>query len=773
MRLFIAEKYSLGTTVAENLGVSQNNRTFLTCGSDIVTWCHGHILEQYAPTDYDETLGIWRRRDLPIIPKEWKLKPKKDTLTQLQVICHLLGEASSVVHVGDLDREGQLLVDEVLEYFDYRGPVFRLWAKSLDSVSFQKALATMKDNKEYIHFHNSALARSRADWLVGMNATRAMTLFGLESGREGVLSLGRVQTPTLAIVVQRDREIEAFKPIDYLVLQALLKSDAASFTAIFKPSETQPGLDPEGRLVDQAAAQTVIDTVYGKNGTVTSVTREKKKKAVPLPHCLSSLQKAASAKWGMTAQKVLDTAQSLYEKKLTTYPRTDCRYLPDEQLQDAARILTSLAGVSGLKAVTAKADTALRGPVWDTAKVTAHHAIIPTGETPPDSLKPEERDMYLMIAVQYVLQFYPPMLYEAQKIMVSISDTLWEARGRLILEPGWTYVLAEEDEDAKKKEADQSLPPVSAETPVNCTDVNIIKKKTTPPSRFSEGTLIEAMANVHRFVSDAGAKSVLKENEGLGTEATRASVLETLKERRFILPSGKSLISTPLGQALIDMTPDTLKNPVTTAQWEQRLEQIARGESTFEAFMQEQVSVLPSLLAPVLSRPVVLLPGAFPCPTCGKAMRRRPDKKYGGFYWSCSDPDCRTFRPDDNGKPGAPRVKSAPSEFPCPVCGQTLYRKKKEGKPYWACFNRAGHPNDENVFLPDSDGKPGQPKPRTPRIVTEFVCPDCGKPLLYKQGVSKSGRAWEMYSCSGYPACNASFWTQDSKPNFNDRVGKR
>ena len=606
-----------------------------------------------------------------------------------------------------------------------------------------------------------------------MNATRAMTLRGRESGRDGVLSMGRVQTPTLALVVNRDREIAAFTPIDYLVLQATLQHDAGTFSAIFKPSETQPGLDSEGRLVDGATAQGIMDAVRGKNGTITSVTREKKKKAVPLPHCLSSLQKAASSKFGMTAQQVLDTAQSLYEKKLTTYPRTDCRYLPEEQFGDAARLITALSGISGLEVVTAKADSALRGPVWDTKKITAHHAIIPTGEK-PQSLTAQETNLYLMIAVQYCLQFYPPMSYEAQKIVVSINDTTWEARGRLILEPGWTGVATEEmDEDAKKKEPEQSLPPVSSDTPVTCADVDALKKKTTPPSRFSEGSLIEAMASVHRFISDATAKSVLKENEGLGTEATRAGIIETLKGRKFIAPSGKSLVSTPIGQSLIDMTPGVLKDPVMTAQWEQRLEQIARGELTLDAFMQDQIAILPTLLNSVLSRPVALLPSAFPCPKCGKAMRKRPNKKYGGFFWACSDPDCHTFFPDNNGKPGAPREKAVPSEFPCPVCNQPLYRKEKEGNTYWACYNREGHANGENVVLPDDNGKPGKPKPRAPRIVTEFVCPDCGKPLLLKTGTSKTGKAWERFDCSGFPQCKASFWGSNGKPDFDKRAGTK
>lgn len=476
-RLFIAEKPSLGKAIAAELGVTQTCQGYIVCGNDAVTWCFGHLLEQYDPDDYDEAWKLWRRSSLPMIPREWRLKPKESTRAQLQVISNLLGEAATVVNTGDPDREGQLLVDEVLEHFRYTGPVQRIWLASLDSRSIPKARATLKDNRDYANLRDSARARSQADWLIGMNATRAMTLRGRESGRDGVLSMGRVQTPTLALVVNRDREIAAFTPIDYLVLQATLQHDAGTFSAIFKPSETQPGLDSEGRLVDGATAQGIMDAVRGKNGIITSVTREKKKKPVPLPHCLSSLQKAASSKLGMTAQQILDTAQSLYEKKLTTYPRTDCRYLPEEQFSDAARIITTLSGVSGLEAVTAKADSALRGPVWDTKKITAHHAIIPTGEE-PRSLTAQEKELYLMIAVQYFLQFYPPMFYEAQKILATIVETAWEARGRMIIAPGWTgFATEEDDEDAKKKRQNSRCRPSATMTPYSAPTWTPSKRK--------------------------------------------------------------------------------------------------------------------------------------------------------------------------------------------------------------------------------------------------------------------------------------------------------
>lgn len=770
MRLFIAEKPSLGRAIADGLGGGVKGNGCITCGDDIVTWCFGHLLELCDPDEYDPALRFWHRDTLPILPTEWRLKPKKDAAAQLEIIRNLLQKAASVVNAGDPDREGQLLVDEVLEHCNYRGPVQRIWLASLDARSVAKALAGLTDNTARAPLRDAARARSWADWLVGLNATRAMSIVGREAGRDGVLSLGRVQTPTLGLVVTRDREIAAFKPVDYFVLQANLEHPEGVFTATFQPGETQAGLDSEGRLVDAAAAQAVADAVRGVPGTVTGVTREKKKKDAPLPHCLSSLQKAASSRWGMTAQQVLDTAQSLYEKKLTSYPRTDCRYLPVEQFGDAGRILEALSGAPGLEAGAKGADAGLKSGAWNTKKVTAHHAIIPTGETPVN-LTEREKQLYGMIALGYILQFYPALRYEAQKISVTIKDTQWEARGRCILEPGWTACGEEEDEERKEK--DQALPAVRNGDAVNCMDVALLKKKTTPPPRFTEGSLIEAMANVHRFVNDAKAKATLRENEGIGTEATRAGILETLKARKYLKPEGKALVSTALAGQVIDLTPPLLRDPVTTAQWESRLEAIARGENTLEAFMADQIRIVPELVAGILATDVKGLTGSgpmHPCPECGKALRRRQGKDGNGDWWGCTGyPECRVTLPDDHGKPGKREARTA-SEFPCPVCGKPLYPGKNDRGPFWSCYNKAGHADGNPVFLPDDGGKPGAPKEKTPRTQTEFLCPTCGKPLELHHDISKkSGRPYDWYGCSGYPACRERFFAKDGKPEFGGK----
>ena len=697
MRLFIAEKPSLAKAIANGLGNGHTDSGCIRCNDDVVTWCFGHMLEPAWPQDYKPEYSQWRREHLPIIPSEWKYKVRKDAAKQLALIASLLREADSVVNGGDPDREGQLLVDEVLEHFGYRGPVARIWLPSLDDKSVCIALNGIRDNTPYAPLRDAARARSLADWLVGINATRAMTIKGREGGRSEVLSLGRVQTPTLALVVARDREIAAFKPTDYFVLRASLTHVSGEFTATFVPGETQAGLDSSGRLVDFTQVAAVLEQVNGVDGIVTESLRENKSKAAPVPHCLSSLQKAASTKLNMSAKQVLDTAQSLYEKRLTTYPRTDCRYLPVEQYQEAAAVLAALASLPGLEQVAGTADASLKSSAWNTQKVTAHHAIAPTGELPPENLKPEERDLYLMIATAFCLQFHPPMRYEARKIVVTLADTRWEVTGRRMVDAGWTAFSKDEEDD---KQEEESLPPVEQGDAVNCRTVESVRKKTSPPSKFSEGSLIEAMANVHLVVGDAAAKAMLKETKGIGTEATRANIIETLKERGYLTADKKSLISTPLGREVIDLTPPSLKDPITTAEWESRLESIAQGKETLDAFLSEQIRILPDLLAPILGdgRP------AFPCPACGAALNRRKRKKDGAWFWGCTAyPDCPVILPDDNGKPGKARPKPALSEHACKACGKPLIKRTGAKGEFYGC---SGYPGCKQTYPVAPGGAP-------------------------------------------------------------------
>lgn len=767
MRLYIAEKPSLGRAIAESLGISAKNNGYITCGSDIVTWCFGHLFELYNPDDYDPTWSNWSI--VPIIPPTWKMKPRESCIIQIKIIGDLLRQAASIVHAGDPDREGQLLVDEVLEHFGYHGPVERIWLASLDARSVAKALNSLTSNTRYAPLRDAARARSQADWLIGLNATRALTNMGRDAGISATLSLGRVQTPVLNLVVIRDREISAFKAQDYMVLQGHFDHPSGQFTAKFVPGELQTGLDAQGRLIDLVAAESIIKAVRDKQGDVASVVKENKQKAPPLPYCLSSLQKAASARWGMTAQQVLDVAQRLYEKKLTTYPRSDCSYLPVEQWDDAGRILSALACQPNLEKAAHGADPQMKSSAWNTAKVTAHHAIIPTGDL-PGPLSAEELAVYEMIATAYILQFYPAMKFVFQKIQVKAADTLWEATGRHITEHGWTSVTHEDEEDGQQ-EKEQSLPSVSQGDTVTCVVVDIQKKKTTPPPRFTEGSLIEAMANIHRFVEDAAAKATLRENEGIGTEATRAGILETLKKRGYLIPQGKALVSTRLAGQVVDLTPQGLKDPVTTAKWESRLQSIAEGKDSLEAFMADQLQALPRLLEPLLSGQTSIRADGpvFPCPTCSKPLQKRQSET--GPYWSCFRKDLHpdgkpVFFPDVHGRPGAQKRGPEQTDFKCEKCGtalQHLKGKKKNGAGTYDFFKC---PNCESTF----NNQAGKPTAREEPKDSGFNCPDCGKPLRPFKGISKRTRkVFSVFNCSGYPACKASFFEKDGKPNFTKK----
>lgn len=692
MRLYIAEKPSLAKAIAQGLGGGKQGEGCIVCGDDTVTWAFGHLLELLEPDEYDPALKQWTRETLPIMPAAWKNKPKASSKAQLTIITKLLKTAGSVVNAGDPDREGQLLIDEVLEHCHYTGTVERLWLASLDAASVAKALSCMKANTGYAPMRDAARARSRADWLIGMNATRAMTLFGRASGCTETLSLGRVQTPTLALVVERDRSIDFFKAQEYLVLQAHIQHQEGNFTATFSPADTQEGLDPEKRLVDAAIATSIAKAVADKDGTIAQYGKEEKKQAPPLPHCLSSLQKLASAKHGMTAQTVLDTAQKLYDQGFTTYPRSDCRYLPEEQFADAPHILVSCGD---------KVDCTLRSAAWNTKKITAHHAIIPTKQS-PTALGKDEQKIYDLIFLAYMQQFQKPFRYEALKIVVNIAEYMFNATGRHVLDAGYTAYLGKDSED-EAPEKEQSLPQVHQGDAVHCAQMDTLSRKTKPSPHFTEGTLIDAMAHIDRYIADAAAKATLKESAGIGTEATRAGMLETLKKRGYIKADKKNLVSTDLGKQLIALCPPILKDPVTTALWEQQLDGIARGENTLPAFMDAQAQVLPDIIQAIFSNSTGDITPQFPCPTCGKALLRKKGKQ--GFFWGCATyPDCKTTFPDEHGKPGKKTKPATTTAFPCPACGKPMIRHKGKDEFFWGCS--AYRESGCRQTLQDDNGKP-------------------------------------------------------------------
>ncbi|MCF2910191.1 DNA topoisomerase III [Pseudoalteromonas sp. DL2-H2.2] len=590
MKLYIAEKPSLGRAIADVLPKphKKHDGYIEVANGDCVTWCIGHLLEQAAPEDYDPKYKKWQMMHLPIIPEHWQFKAKPKTKKQLSVVKKLIKQADSLVHAGDPDREGQLLVDEVLQEAkpsaSKKQATERLLISDLNPAAVKKSLNQMRTNQEFVPLSVSALARARADWLYGMNLTRAYTLVGQKAGFQGVLSVGRVQTPVLGLVVRRDMEIANFVSKPFFEVQALVrKSDGAEFSAKWQPSEAcQPYMDEEGRVLVKGLAENVASRIQGQDAQVKKIDAKPKKHNPPLPYNLSALQIDANKRFGMSAKQVLDVCQALYERhKLITYPRSDNRYLPKGHFGESKQVLDAALNNQGLEEdKVAGADLSLKSKCWNDAKVEAHHAIIPTAKKLKTAqLGQYEQQVYQLICTQYLAQFYPAYQYTETKVELEIAGGVFVAKAEQIIDLGFKRLFKVEE----KKQV--MLPQLEVGELLHCFKGEVIEKHTQPPNHFTEATLLGAMTGIARFVSNADIKKVLKETDGLGTEATRAGIIDLLFKRGFLQRNGKSIKSTELGAALVKTLPEDLSLPDRTALWESQLAKIAMKEQTYQTFM--------------------------------------------------------------------------------------------------------------------------------------------------------------------------------------------
>ncbi|MBQ0720546.1 MAG: DNA topoisomerase III [Gammaproteobacteria bacterium] len=615
MKLYIAEKPSLGRAIADVL--PKPHRRDEGCiwvgDGDCVSWCIGHLLEQVEPDVYKPQYKKWTEHDLPIVPEQWQLAPKTATRKQLTVLRKLLKQAVQIVHAGDPDREGQLLVDEVVNYLGVsatkKAAMQRLLISDLNPAAVRRALASLRSNREFIPLSTSALARSRADWLYGINLTRASTLQGRKVGYTGVLSVGRVQTPLLGLVVRRDHDIDNFvsKPF-YEVLAHLQEGCEAqplgsAFYAKWQASEAcQPQMDDEGRVLSRALAENVVRRISGQPGEVKSVKNTPGRQAPPLPYSLSALQIDAGKAFSMSAQQVLDSCQALYERhKLITYPRSDSRYLPLEHYGQAQSVLSAITQVaSELQDAVAGADTGLKSKAWNDAKVKAHHAIIPTAKKmQAERLSAQETKLYGLIARQYILQFYPPHTFTKTVIDIVIAGGCFRAQATVVKELGWKALLPAKKTRADvkpSKDAQQCLPALKKGDVLHCLKGECVEKHTQAPSHFTDATLLAAMTGIARFVHDNEVRKILKDTDGLGTEATRAGIIELLFRRNFLRREGKQIRATDAGRGLINSLPESTTLPDMTARWESILNAIVEERASYSDFMGGLIPTLHSLV---------------------------------------------------------------------------------------------------------------------------------------------------------------------------------
>ena len=597
MILYIAEKPSLARAIAAALPSPQKKEEgciWLPNG-DCISWCIGHLLEQAEPHQYNPAFKSWNLDHLPIIPTDWQWQEKANTKKQLGVLKKLIKKATTLVHAGDPDREGQLLVDEVLHYT--KTPVQklkntqRLLVNDLTPSAIKKALNNLRSNNEFAALSRSALGRARADWLFGLNLTRAYTIRGRQAGYQGVLSIGRVQTPVLGLVAARDKEREAFVPKDFYQVWASIQTpQGALFQAKWLPSEAcQPYMDDENRVISLLLAKNVANRITNKPAIVMEANYKQKKQPAPLPYSLSALQIDAAKAFSLSAQQVLDTCQALYERhQMITYPRSDCRYLPTQQHKDAPAIIAALARSSGETQQGAlNADASRKSKAWNDKQVTAHHAIIPTTQAHKVvSLSKTEALVFNLIARQYLMQFYPEYDYLASYIKLEIEGGLFEAKGNTPISLGWKRLLPNKSKAKDPDDESQNeLPKLNKNEELWCTQGQVQEKVTTPPAAFTDATLLAAMTGISRFVTDKDIRAILKETDGLGTEATRASIIELLFKRGFLMRQGKQIHASQTGRAFIDCLPTQLVTPDMTAKWESALNSISLGEASYQTFM--------------------------------------------------------------------------------------------------------------------------------------------------------------------------------------------
>ena len=736
MKLIIAEKPSLGRAIAEFLGVEQRSQTHIVCKDGyVVSWLFGHLLELYDAYEYNPDWKSWSA-PLPIKPEQFKLKLKtnKGIKEQFNVIKEFAKQATSLINAADPDREGQLLVDELLEFINNSKPVERLWLAAIDDKSIAKAFAEIKSNQKFIGYKLAAETRQRADWLTGINYSRAFTLLFQKRGYDNMITIGRVQTPTLKLIADRDNEITNFKPKNFYELTAIFNNETPAVKArLVVPDSIKLLMDEDNRLLDRSPLDAIVSQIKGAEAIVTNYTKQAKTKKQPLLFNLSELQTVANKKYGYSAQLVLDVAQALYENKLTSYPRSDCQYMPNSQLSDAKSILLSLSKLANYTNLNPNPN--IKSLVWNDSKVTAHHAIIPTGANLSElegilvrlgDKQTAAKNIFDLICLQYIAQFYPEMQYNEVEIIFKVKEYQFKAIGKTTTNLGWTVLFNQKDEEPAEDDESQSLPVLIVGQPTTCVDPVVISKQTQKPKPYTEGTVIKTMANIHNKIPElvkqlgkspeettkliTSYRAILKETAGLGTEATRANILETLKLRQLIKVEGKNLVSTDLGRVVVSSIANNTKqlsflsSPLTTASYEQILDEIAiAGDpamiTKFWNQFNPQLDILNDLAN--LNLNLEVNSQATTCPKCAENNATNPVKLLDGKF----------------------------------------------GK-YWKCFTcNSNFPNDKNkpLYNPQNQGT------KLAAVSTGEECPECKSPI-----VEREGKFGKFKSCSGYPKCK---WT--------------
>ncbi len=587
MIVCIAEKPSVAKDIANVLGAKSSHEGYIEGNGYQVTWTFGHLCELKEPHEYSPNWKAWSLASLPIIPERFgiKLKTDKGIEKQFKIIQELMQKADMIINCGDAGQEGELIQRWVMQKAGAKCPVKRLWISSLTEESIREGFKSLKDQSEYQSLYEAGLSRAIGDWTLGMNATRLYTLKYAQNHQ--VLSIGRVQTPTLALIVKRQQEIETFVPEAYWELKTVYRNTTFNAT--------------KGRFSSEEEGREFLEKIIGKDFFVTELSTKKGNEAPPRLFDLTSLQVECNKKYGFSADLTLQTIQSLYEKKFTTYPRVDTTYLSDDIYPKCANILKGLheykaytAPLEGKKLIKSK-------KVFDTSKVTDHHAIIPTG-VPTQNLSDFEKRVYDLIARRFIGVFYPDCKFSTTTVLGKVEDIDFKTSGKQILEPGWRvlYTKQAQDEDEKESEEERTLPAFTiGEYGPHIPDLQ--QKWTTPPKPYTEATLLRAMETAGKLVDNDELRDALKEN-GIGRPSTRAAIIETLFKRHYIRKEKKNLFATPTGTELISLIhEELLKSAELTGIWERKLRQIESKNYSAQTFILELKAMVADIIQSVLA----------------------------------------------------------------------------------------------------------------------------------------------------------------------------
>ena len=771
----------MGRAVAAALGGTIRRTGYLEGSSDIITWCIGHLVELDAPEAYNPAWKQWRLADLPLCPATFTYHPTAPTRDQFNIIKQLLGRAdvTTIVNAADAGREGELIFDLVYTLARCRKPVERLWISSLTQEAILAGFRNLQPAAAYHGLRDAARCRQQADWLVGLNATRAQTLRARGAGADGVYSLGRVQTPTLALIVARDQEIATFVPVEYYEVVATFQASAGSYHGLW-------GNARGSRCATRAEADAITARVQGRRGTVVKVEKQARRERPPLLYDLTSLQQAANVRYGFSAAHTLSIAQSLYEKTFITYPRTASRHLSssvNRELRDHVEAASVGPYLPFIRTILARGTVTLTSRHVDDKKVTDHHAIIPaTQRLDPAALSPDEKRLYDLIARRFLAAFYPDAETERTTLSTEVEGERFTTRGSVGLAPGWHEVdpprrVRQVTDDAEEEV--EALPPVRIQDTVETPQAATLTKHTKAPPRYSDATLLGAMETAGKTIDDEELRLAMQD-AGLGTPATRAAIIETLLTREYVSRDKKALVATPKGLTLVK----TLHSPLLTSaeltgQWEEKLARMARGEYACEAFMREVRGMVDDLVRQIAGSTLAPPPpgegfprtarqrpeGALACPKCmaeGRAEGFLSERAgaNGTFLVCATGRDVCGFSSDT---PKNATQRRALLETRCPSCqgAMRLRLPKEQGRQ--ASLSCCAYPACQGLCW--FNGKGTLEKVRT-APETGPPCPTCETPTVQRGPTSAGHLFWSCprWRRDGSGCQSTPIWINSARP---------